>query len=341
MTRKNFNPHELKSKKHASINLSKIIDGLKEKERGAIARALSLLESTSNKHEKDRDELLNWIYKQSFKSRRIGITGSPGVGKSSFIEQLGLSLCNRGEQVAVLSIDPSSTVSKGSILGDKTRMTALSQQAAAFIRPSPSSNILGGVAGATRESIALFDALGYENILVETVGVGQSETAVSKMTDLFILLLLPGAGDGVQGIKRGIVEMSDLIFVNKADQGREKMAQETMVAYRNALNLFPEKTNHWKTKITTISSLEAIGFDKALAWIDDYFQSIEHSGFRANLRNSQAIEWFKEALHQELYLRLSKSEKYKIGYHNMLNRVKKGDQAPYLAAKELLNHLGF
>ncbi|MEZ4940906.1 MAG: methylmalonyl Co-A mutase-associated GTPase MeaB [Saprospiraceae bacterium] len=229
-------------------------------------------------------------------SLRIAITGAPGVGKSSFIEALGMYLVDRGQKVAVLAIDPSSTVSKGSILGDKTRMERLSASESAFIRPSAAGTSLGGVARKTRETILLVEAAGYHTVLIETVGVGQSETAVHRMTDIFLLLLLPGAGDELQGIKRGIVEMADILAVNKADGDRVKLANQARAHYLNATHLLPPKASGWAPRVLTCSAQEGAGIAEVWEAISACRDLMLENSFFAKNRRQQAKYWLEEAI---------------------------------------------
>ncbi|NVK31734.1 MAG: methylmalonyl Co-A mutase-associated GTPase MeaB, partial [Gammaproteobacteria bacterium] len=222
--------------------------------RRALSRAITLAESTRDDHRQQSAELLAAVHGKG-KALRIGITGVPGVGKSTFIEGLGLHLIGQGHKVAVLAVDPSSTLRGGAILGDKTRMQALTQRSEAFIRPSPSGSTLGGVARRTFDAALLCEAAGYDIVLIETVGVGQSETTVASMTDVFMLLLLPGGGDDLQGIKRGIMELADLILVNKADGDSAKLANHTVADYRAALQFLPQKRPYWRCKIQAMSAL--------------------------------------------------------------------------------------
>ena len=238
--------------------------------RSALARAITLVESTLFEHQQEAQSILQDILPHSGQSLRIGITGVPGVGKSTFIEALGKHLTAQGIKVAVLAIDPSSKKSGGSILGDKTRMYELSVDDLAFIRPSPTSGSLGGVAKKTRESILLCETAGYEVILIETVGVGQSETAVHSMVDVFVLLMLAGAGDELQGIKRGIMEMSDILLINKADGNNLITAKKAQAQYKSALHLFPPKPNGWTPKVGICSALEKQHIDQAWETIETY-----------------------------------------------------------------------
>lgn len=263
-----------------------------------LARAITLVESARPEHQSlARTALDTLLADQAAQaSFRIGISGAPGVGKSTFIESFGLHLINKGHRVAVLAVDPSSALSKGSILGDKTRMEKLSVRDEAFIRPSPAGDSLGGVARKTRETILLVEAAGYDTILIETVGVGQSEVTVHGMCDAFVLLLQPGAGDELQGIKRGIVEMADLLVVNKADGDREKAANQTRAHYWNAAHLLPPKASGWTPEVLLCSALEAQGIADIWDALERYRQQTSENGFYDKNRTLQAKKWFREAL---------------------------------------------
>jgi len=248
----------------------KIFRDLRRGDRAALSRALTLIESRQPKHQKIAADILDRCLPHTGNSIRIGITGSPGVGKSTFIESLGMYTLDQGHRLAVLAVDPSSSVTKGSLLGDKTRMEQLSRQEKAFIRPSPASETLGGVAHSTKESILLCEAAGYNLIIVETVGVGQSETLVREMVDFFLLLMLPGAGDDLQGIKRGIVELADLIVINKSEGDRKSLAQQTQRDFKRALHLFPPSTSDWTVQVRLASALQNEGIDEIWDLITTY-----------------------------------------------------------------------
>ena len=245
----------------------------------ALSRAITLCESTLEKEQKIAQNILANCTNQKQESIRIGITGIPGVGKSTFINSFGKMLTKQGKKVAVLAIDPTSEKTQGSILGDKSRMTDLAKDKMAFIRPSPSSGILGGVAAKTRDTILLCEAAGFEIILIETVGVGQSETTVSNLVDFFLLLMLSGAGDELQGIKRGIIEMADYILINKADGDNIQKAKKAMLQYKSALHLFPSNMNGWETEVNCCSALEKIGLDKVWESIQEYNLKMRENGF--------------------------------------------------------------
>jgi LAO/AO transport system kinase len=266
------------------------------------------VESAAPKHEKQAQQIIQNILPFSGKSIRIGVTGVPGAGKSTFIEALGnYVIKEKGLKVAVLAIDPTSARSKGSILGDKTRMEQLARNENAFIRPSPSSEAQGGVAGGTREAILLCEAAGYDAILVETVGVGQSETAVRSMVDFLLLLLLPGAGDELQGMKRGIVELADLMAINKADGDNLSKVKSAQASYKQALHLFPPPENGWLPDVVTCSSLTGSGIPQIWGKVEDFEKITKANGSFDKNRKEQTGLWLKERLLHAFYLKYSKS----------------------------------
>jgi len=282
------------------------IDGVLQGNRVTLARAITVIESDLPSDGELAAEILQGIIGESGDSLRVGITGVPGVGKSTFIDVLGMHILrDRGEKVAVLSVDPSSPVSGGSILGDKTRMERLSVEEHAFIRPSPSRGHLGGVARRTRETILLCEAAGYRNILVETVGVGQSETAVRSMTDFFLLLMLAGAGDELQGIKRGILEMLDAMAINKADGDNLRAAQRARVEYAGALHLFPPSPDGWVPRVVTCSAQAGEGIGEIWEMVIQHHEKMRASGWFLRRRRQQALAWMRElvlaGLEQEFY----------------------------------------
>ena len=281
--------------------------------------------------------LVNRLTKKSSNSIRIGITGVPGVGKSTFIEALGKHLTLQGHKIGVLAIDPSSHKTKGSILGDKTRMESLSQNPNVFIRPTPSAGTLGGVAKTTRESITLLEAAGYDIILVETVGVGQSEISVSAMVDFFLLLMIPGAGDELQGIKRGIMEMADGIVINKAEGEMEKKAMLAKRQLENALHLFPLPENGQTPRVMLCSALQNKAIDKVWKGIEQHLSKNKKSGYFDYRRKSQSVYWFKEAVKHELETHFFSNAHVKENWKKFETEVSNDIKSPFAAAKEIIN----
>ncbi len=273
------------------IDIEKLASELLQGKRKALARAITLIESKKRSHRKLAKELLERILPYTGNSIRIGISGVPGVGKSTFIEVFGLYLVERGHRVAVLAIDPTSQLSGGSVLGDKTRMERLSRLDEAFIRPSPSGYSIGGVANRTRESIFLCEANGYDIVIVETVGVGQSEIKVASMVDFFLLMQLPNAGDELQGIKRGVMEVADAIVINKADSDNIKMAELTKKQLENALSFFMRLDDEWKVPILLVSALERRGIDKVWETIENFVKIKKRSGKFYEKRKKQSVDW--------------------------------------------------
>ncbi|WP_421764414.1 methylmalonyl Co-A mutase-associated GTPase MeaB [Ekhidna sp.] len=282
------------------IHLQDLIDGLLSGNRVFLSQSITLVESKRSDDKALSAELIDKIIQRSGKSLRIGITGVPGVGKSTFIEVFGKMLTAKGKKVAVLSIDPSSNRTKGSILGDKTRMDELSRDPNAYIRPSASGSSLGGVASSTREAILLCEAAGYDVILIETVGVGQSETVVKDMVDYFLLLMLAGGGDELQGIKRGIMEMADHILINKADKDNTKAAKRAREDYKNAVHLFPPNDANWVVPVGLCSALEKKGIDEAWKEIEKYVAHSKSNEWFYENRKNQGIKWFHERISARL-----------------------------------------
>ncbi len=281
-------------------NASFYIDGVLKGDISILSRAITIIESTNSEHHALAAEIIEGIISHSGRSFRLGITGVPGVGKSTFIESFGKELLVHKHKIAVLAIDPSSSKSKGSILGDKTRMEFLSAQPNVFIRPTPSSGSLGGVARATYETILLCEAAGFDFILIETVGVGQSEIAVSKMTDFFLLLMLAGAGDELQGIKRGIMEMADSIVITKADGDNVQKAKIAKAEYANAIHLFPPSESGWVQKVELCSSVNNTGIKEVYQLIDSYKNFSSTNGYFNKKRKDQLIDILKETLNAEV-----------------------------------------
>ena len=301
-----------------------------------LSRAITLVESTNQKHQEKANQILEQCLPYANKSVRIGITGVPGVGKSTFIEAFGKHLTNKGYKVAVLAVDPSSSINKGSILGDKTRMEELVTDKNAFIRPSPSGTSLGGVAQKTRESIILCEAAGFDTIIIETVGVGQSETMVHSMVDFFLLLKIAGAGDELQGIKRGIIEMADAIVINKSDGENVKNAKIAKVEFTRALHLYPPKESGWIPKVLTASALQNSGIEEVSSMIDGYIASAKETEFFKNKRNHQNKFWLQATIQQNLHDSFFKDKNIAKALEQEIALLKKGKTTPFSAAEKLL-----
>lgn len=319
------------------------VDGLTKSifsgDRVALGKAITLVESARSDDRESANRLLKSILPGTGKSIRIGITGVPGVGKSTFIEILGEHILQAGKKVAVLAIDPSSPQSKGSILGDKTRMERLAGNLDAFIRPSASGGQLGGVANKTMEAILLCEAAGYDVILVETVGVGQSEIAVKNMTDVFLLLMLAGAGDELQGIKRGIMEMADILIINKADGNNINTANLARKTYENALHLLAGKDNGWITPVLTASAKENIGIDTTWQQILEFEEHLKTKNLFNSIRKDQKKHWFDEILGSELLRKIKEEAGLEKSLESLQNDVLTNETTPYKAAEELLNQI--
>lgn len=281
------------------LSLDAYIEGVLAGDRAVLARAITLVESRRSDHRRTAEALLTRLLPHTGGSWRIGITGVPGVGKSTFIDELGTQLTGQGRRVAVLAVDPSSSRTGGSILGDKTRMNRLSLDPAAFVRPSPTSGTLGGGASRTRETLLLVEAAGFDVVLVETVGVGQSETLVARMTDFFLVLMLPGAGDELQGIKRGLLELADLIAVNKADVDPDQ-AQRSARNYASALHYLRPVEPDWKPRVVTCSGQEAQGLEAIWALVTEHRQTREASGRLAEIRRQQSQDWLDQLVQEHL-----------------------------------------
>ena len=312
--------------------IKKLIAG----DRAALAQAITLIESNKPEHLNKASSILEKCLTKRDDTVRIGITGVPGVGKSTFIETFGKSLTALGHKVAVLAIDPSSTLTKGSILGDKTRMNELSRDPNAFIRPSASGSSLGGVAQKTKESIALCEAAGYNVIFVETVGVGQSETSVSNMVDFFLLLKLTGAGDELQGIKRGIMEMADAIVINKADGKNIKTANHTRSEFERALHLYPPKENNWVPKVMTCSALENEGIKEIWALIEHFIDVTKENGYFFQQRKSQDKSWFINHVDSLLKKHFYQQQNVKLDLDPLFKNIENNTISPFRAAQILI-----
>ena len=318
-----------------------MVDNLYKKillsDRLALSKAITLIESTKLKDKDKSEKLIKKLYKKSGKSLRIGVSGPPGVGKSTFIETLGIFLTNKNYKVAVLAVDPSSKRSGGSILGDKTRMPELSVKKNAFIRPSPSGGELGGVARRTRESMILVEAAGYEIILIETVGVGQSETEVAEMVDIFLVLLQPSSGDELQGIKKGIIEMADLLVVNKEDEFKEE-AVRTVTDYKNAINLSKKNKNSFNTKVVKCSSLNKTGIDEIWKIILNFKSLGNKKGWIKKKRSEQLIKWMWDDLQKSLFEKIKDNKKLVSEFDKLQKKVSKNIISPTEASKKILHH---
>ncbi|MEX0274974.1 MAG: methylmalonyl Co-A mutase-associated GTPase MeaB [Flavobacteriaceae bacterium] len=313
-----------------------LIRGIRNGETAALAQAITLVESTRPQHLEMANTIVEENLKNAGKSIRIGITGVPGVGKSTFIEVFGKLLTSKGKKVAVLAVDPSSTVSRGSILGDKTRMQELVKDAHAFIRPSPTGNSLGGVAKKTRETMVLCEAAGYNVILVETVGVGQSETAVHGMVDFFLLLKLAGAGDELQGIKRGIVEMADAVVISKADGDNQKRAKMAQQEFKRALHLYPPKSNGWVPKVLTCSALNGEGMDQIWDMIGGYLDTAVASDHFHQKRKEQNKYWLLNHLDELIKDHFHHNNEVSKALQRFLETVGNGKISPFKAAQKLM-----
>jgi LAO/AO transport system kinase len=320
----------------ADVDHQSIVDGIRTGDRRALARAITLAESARPDHQQDAAALLDALLPHTGNAIRVGISGAPGAGKSTFIEALGMRLVGRDHRVAVLAVDPSSTRSGGSILGDKTRMEELARHPGAFIRPSPSGGTLGGVARRTREAMLLCEAAGFDVVLIETVGVGQSETAVAELVDLFCLVVAPGAGDELQGIKRGIMELADLVVVNKADGDLAPAAGRAAADYRNALHLLRPKWQAWTSRVLTCSSLTGTGVDEAWDAITEFHAALEASGELAGLREGQAQAWMWSEINETLAHELRADAAVQAALADVEPQVAAGTLSPASAAAAVL-----
>lgn len=334
----NFNPN-IKLNKKDFPEVESLYKKIEQGDRYALSKAITMIESEKTDHKLKSKELINICVKAKKDSFRIGITGAPGVGKSTLLESLGMYIIEQNQKPAVLAIDPSSKLTGGSILGDKTRMNNLSFSEKAFIRPSPAGSTLGGVTKKTRETIILTETAGYKPIFVETVGVGQSEIAAHSMTDLFILLIHPGAGDEIQGIKRGIMEMADIVVINKADGENIINAQNTYNQYSNALKLLSNKENGWTTKIIMVSALDNVGMKELWNTILEYETFIKKTDYFYQNRSKQNLSWFDDYLFKNLISVFQKTPELNIKYIELKNKVTVGNLSPYQAGDILLKLL--
>ena len=302
---------------------------------GGLSSAITLVESRSDKHSREAQALIQRCLPYTGNSIRIGITGVPGVGKSSFIEAFGKVLTDCGKKVAVLAIDPSSSVSGGSILGDKTRMNELVNNSNVFIRPSAAGDTLGGVARKTRESIFLCEAAGFDVILIETVGVGQSETMVKSMVDFFLLLMLSGAGDELQGIKKGIMEMADALVITKADGENVKAANRASQEYRNAMHLFPPNENEWIPQVFTCSAHEGTNIERVFEVIESFENQVKINGFFHKNRKDQDVKWLRETLDEMLLKAFYGNGDLKQAFDEAKQRMAQDEETSFQAAERL------
>ncbi|MEZ5573248.1 MAG: methylmalonyl Co-A mutase-associated GTPase MeaB [Halioglobus sp.] len=317
-----------------NFNLQELLSG----NRRALAKAITLIESTLDTHRQDAQNVLEQVLPHSGNSIRIGITGVPGVGKSTFIEAFGLYLIEQGKRVAVLAVDPSSPIAGGSILGDKTRMEELSRREQAFIRPTPAAGALGGVAQKTRETMLLCEAAGYDVILVETVGVGQSEYQVAGMVDFFMVLMLPGGGDELQGIKKGIMELADALVINKADGDSEKLASMTQRQYSSALSLL-RHNSFWTPRVMTCSAMTMTNIDAVWSMIVEYyFEAVAQSAF-VNKRRQQNLTWMRQLLHEMLLLQLSRNPRVKAMLPQLEEAVERQEITAFAAVRKIMEAL--
>lgn len=328
--------NQFKSRVKKTLKIDEYLQGIFNGDKIILSQAITLLESTLPKHQKIASEIIKECQKRSGNSIRIGITGVPGVGKSTFIESLGQEIVNQGRKLAVLAIDPSSSKSRGSILGDKTRMEKLVQLDEAYIRPSPSSGTLGGVAKKTRETILLCEAAGFNTIFIETVGVGQSETMAYSMVDFFILLMLAGAGDELQGIKRGIMEMADSIVINKADGDNIEKANLAKIEYQNALHLYPLPPSKWKPNVLTVSSIKGEGIDKVWEEILSYIHYIKQNKYFEKQRSEQSKYWMYESIDESLRNNFFNNPSIIKNIPEIEKKVINNEISPFEAAENLL-----
>lgn len=335
-----INPEILRKsavRKKMKYSVEGYVEGIISGNRTILSQAITLVESSLPKHYEDAQVIIEKCLPYGLNSLRIGITGVPGAGKSTFIETFGLHLTDEGRKVAVLTIDPSSANTRGSILGDKTRMELLSVHPGAYIRPSPSAGTLGGVARKTRETIVLCEAAGFDTILVETVGVGQSETAVHSMVDVFLLLMLAGAGDELQGIKRGIMEMADIIAITKADGPNKMIAERARLSYQNAMHLFPMNPSGWKPRVLTCSALKNSGIKELWESINDYFEFTKKTGYFDEFRKHQAKISMHDTISEYLNNTFYNFEEVRNIMPELEKKLYDGNITSYKAAKILLD----
>ncbi|MCW3804052.1 methylmalonyl Co-A mutase-associated GTPase MeaB [Plebeiibacterium marinum] len=325
------------AKKRKLPTVDQFFEGIREGDITLLSQAVTLVESARPDHQKIAQQIIEKCLPFAGNSLRLGITGVPGAGKSTTIEALGMHVINKGGKLAVLAIDPSSERSKGSILGDKTRMEELSAHPKAYIRPSPSAGSLGGVARKTRETIILCEAAGFDTIFIETVGVGQSETAVHSMVDFFLLIMLAGAGDELQGIKRGIMEMADAIAINKADGNNVRRASMAKAEYTSALHLFPPTKSGWTPIVKTCSALENTGIAELWDMVLEYADKTNKNGYFAQRRSEQSKYWMLESINEALQSSFYHNSEIKKAINTFEQKVTDNEVSSFAAAQELLN----
>ena len=318
------------------MEIQDYIDGVLAKNRRIIAKTITLIESSLAAHQEKAKSIVDALLPNAGKAVRIGITGVPGVGKSTYIESFGLQLVTQGHRVAVLAVDPSSSKSGGSIMGDKTRMEKLSLEQNAFIRPSPSGGTLGGVARRTRETIVVCEAAGFDVIIVETVGVGQSETTVASMVDFFLVLMLAGAGDELQGIKKGVLELADAIAINKADGNNIENARNARIEYEKALSLLTPASKTWSPPVLTCSAVTMDGLAEIWQTILDHRQKLESAGELAEKRRKQSLDWMWALVEEGLIDRFYKNPGVENSLPKIVKAVEEGKTGPTIAAHKLL-----
>ncbi len=326
----------ISSPRRKKLTTDDYINGIIKSDRTILARAITLIESNSVKHMEKAQDVLAGILPKTGKSIRIGITGVPGAGKSTFIEALGMNLIKAGHRVAVLAIDPSSTLTKGSVLGDKTRMEYLSREQDCFIRPSPSGGTLGGVARKTRETVLICEAAGFDVILIETVGVGQNEITVRSMVDFFLLLKIAGAGDELQGIKKGVIELADSIIINKADGDNRQRAEVAKQDFKRALHYLKSPTEGWIPRVKAISSIELEGIDDVWEMILYFKEVTDKSGVFDQRRRKQLIAWMDDLIKEHLHFLFYSNNRINELLPQFKDEVLKGKHTPTYAATELL-----
>lgn len=331
------NPYLVRVKRKRTLTSGEYVEGILKGDISILGQAVTLVESTLPEHYALSQEVIEKCLPYASRSSRIGITGVPGAGKSTFIEALGMHLVNKGSKLAVLAIDPSSERSKGSILGDKTRMEELSVSDKAFIRPSPSAGSLGGVARKTRETVVLCEAAGFDKIIIETVGVGQSETAVHSMVDFFLLIQLAGTGDELQGIKRGIMEMADGIIINKAEGANLEKAKLAQCQFQNALHLFPAHESGWVPKVLTCSAFHKIGIEEVWQMMEEYIAFTKKNGYFDVKRKLQAKYWMYETIDEALRNHFYKNPEIEAQLAEMEFKISNDQISSFIAASKLLD----